>query len=86
MAIEGILLKYKHKTKNNPETVATGTCKACNTVPELLGCCWCSKPFFQHPEMLSVAVAPLSEQICMTVYCLFDPQTAALEKEQSICV
>lgn len=36
--------------------------------------------------MLSVTVAPWFEQICMTVYYLFDPQTAALENEQRICM
>lgn len=67
--------------KNKQESLATGTGKAPSTVPEQLSCCWCLGPFFQHPEMLSGAAVPWSEQICMTEYCLFDPQTAALEKE-----
>lgn len=68
--------------KNNQEGLATG--KEHNTVPEQLSCCWCLGPFFQHPEMLSGAAVPWSEQICMTEYCLFGLQTAALEKRKAL--
>lgn len=66
---------------NNPVSLTIHTGKDTGIIPELLSCCWCLRPSFQHPGMLSVTAVPWSEQTCMTVYCLFDPQTAALEYE-----